>query len=186
MANKKREVQFKLNDDDYKAFGHYRILYTDQGRKMVNRQKLTMVIIGVGVALLFTIFKVDRSFQLLMYALSALCAVGGFFFAESMVLRQQDRVIEDSQGDIERVRAENNRIFFGDEEFVTYTGEDEQHFKYSDIKLIDLTEAAIYVWMSDTMIMPVPLHAFKSMEDMKALYKWIKERTEAEGENVAE
>lgn len=181
MANKKkREVQFVLNDDDYKAFGHYRILYTEQGRKLVNRQKLTLAIIGIGVAVLFTVFHVDRSFTILMYILSAVCVIGGYFFAETMVLRQQDKAIEMGQGDIERIRPENNRIVFDDEGFSTYTGDDEQHFRYEDVKLADLTEAAIYVWMSDTMIMPIPLHAFRNMPEMKEFYKWLKSHMDGE------
>lgn len=176
MANKKkREVQFVLNDDDYKAFGRYRILYTEQGRKLVNRQRLTLVLIGVGVAILFSLFDVDKNFKMIMYICSAICAVGGFFFAEGMVLRQQDRVIEDAKGDVERVRPDHNRIVFEEDGFSTYTENDEQHFKYSDIKLADLTEAAIYVWMSDTMIMPIPLHAFRNMPEMKEFYKWLRE-----------
>ena len=75
---------------------------------------------------------------------------------------------------------------FGDDDFTTYGNGDEQTFKYSDIKLIDLTEEAIYVWMSDTMIMPVPLHAFRSMENMKELYKWLKEKIEEQGGTVRE
>ena len=64
---------------------------------------------------------------------------------------------------------------------MTITGSDVQKFKYSDIKLIDLTEEAIYVWMSDTMIMPVPLHAFRGMPEMKETYKWIKEKIKEQG-----
>jgi len=37
----------------------------------------------------------------------------------------------------------------------------------SDVKLIDLTDDAIYVWMSDQMIMPVPIHAFRNESEME-------------------
>lgn len=183
MANKKkREVQFILTDDDYKAFGHYRILYTPQGRKMVNRQKMTFVIIGVGVAVLISMFELQQGFRTLMYVLSALCVIVGLVFGESLVLRQQDNAIEMSKGDIERIHPENNRIVFDDNGFSTYSGADEQHFSYSDIKLADFTEAAIYVWMSDEMIMPIPLHAFRNMPEMREMYKWIKSHMDGEGE----
>ena len=33
----KREVKFTLNDNDYKSFCKYRIMYTEQGHKMVRR-----------------------------------------------------------------------------------------------------------------------------------------------------
>jgi hypothetical protein len=52
---------------------------------------------------------------------------------------------------------------------------------------IDLTEEAIFVWMSDTMIMPLPLHAFRGMEEMKELCKWLREKVdEQNGEGKAE
>ena len=93
-ANKnKREVKFTLNDEDYRAFGRYRILYTDQGRKMVARQRATYLITAVMIAALFTLFKVDHSFTMLMYVIAGAMAVVGIFFAESFVLKQQDRAI---------------------------------------------------------------------------------------------
>lgn len=186
-SNKKnREVQFTLNDDDYKAFGRYRIMYTDQGHKLVRRQKLTFVLIGIGVALLFTVFHVDKNFTMLMYAASAVCAIGGLVFGESMVLRQQDRVIDNAKGDIERVHPVENRIRFGEDGFDTYAGDDEQHFKYSDIKLVDFTEAGLYVWLSDTMIMPIPLHSFRNMSEMKDFNKWLGQRIEESKGTAAE
>lgn len=179
MANKgnKREVKFELLDEDYKAFGRYRILYTDQGHKMVRRQKITYIGSGVAIALLFTLFKVDHSFTILAYVVAAAMVVVGLLFAEAIVLRQQDKVIESSSASAERVHAGENVIRFDDDSFTTYGSGDEQTFSYSDIKLIDLTEEGIYVWMSDTMIMPVPLHAFRGMEDMKELYKWLRDKT---------
>ena len=39
-GKKSREIQFTLNDDDFKMFGHYRILYTDQGHKLVRRHSI--------------------------------------------------------------------------------------------------------------------------------------------------
>ena len=181
-ANKKaREVKFVITNEDYRAFGRYRIMYTDQGRKMVRRMKLTYVASGIIVALLFTIFHVDPNFTKLMYVVSAAMVVAGIFFGEKMVLSQQDKAIEKDKNSAERVYAAENTISFGEDSFTTSGGGDEQHFTYKDIKQIDLTEEAIYVWMSDTMIMPVPLHAFKNMEEMKDLYKWLKVKVEENG-----
>lgn len=177
----KREVQFTLNDEDYRAFGRYRIMYTEQGHKMVTRQRLTYLITAVMIAVLFTVFKVDHNFTILMYIASAALAIVGIFFAETLVLRQQDRAIQADAGNAERVHAGENKIKFNDDSFTTFGNGDEQTFKYSDIKLIDLTEEAIYVWMSDVMIMPLPLHAFRGMEEMKELYKWLKEKTAEQG-----
>ncbi len=186
-ANKnKREVKFTLNDEDYRAFGRYRILYTDQGRKMVARQRATYLITAVMIAALFTLFKVDHSFTMLMYVIAGAMAVVGIFFAESFVLKQQDRAIQNDAGSAERVHAGENTIRFNDDSFTTYGNGDEQNFRYSDIKLIDLTEEAIYVWMSDVMIMPVPLHAFRGMDEMKELYKWIKEKIAEHGGTAEE
>ena len=50
-----------------------------------------------------------------------------------------------------------------------------------EIKLIDLTEEAIYVWMSDTMIMPIPKHAFRDMDEMKEVYRFIKSKIQEQG-----
>ena len=172
----KREVTFELLDEDYKAFGRYRILYTDQGHRLVRRQRITYVFSGVMIALLFTIFKVDHSFTILAYVVAAALVVVGLVFAEAMVLRQQDKVIENSAATADRVHAGENKIRFDEDSFTTYGGGDEQTFPYSDIKLIDLTEEGIYVWMSDTMIMPIPLHAFRGMEEMKELYKWVRDK----------
>ena len=181
MANKKREVQFKLTNEDYKAFGRYRIMYTDQGHKLVRRHRLTYLITAVMLAVLFTVFHVDQKFTILMYVLAGVLAVVGIFFSEKLVLRQQDKAIEASENSAERVHAAENRIIFDDDKFTTHAGEDVQEFAYKDIKLVDLTEEAIYVWMSDTMIMPLPLHAFRGMPEMKEMYKWIREKIKEQG-----
>jgi uncharacterized membrane protein YobD (UPF0266 family) len=178
MANKANKgakvLEFKLTDDDYKDFGRYRILYTDGGRKMIRRTRLTYIIMGVGIAALFTVFHVDPKFTKLMYAISALMVLYAVFFAERNVLKQQERAIDASKNDLDRVHPTNNVIRFYEDTFTTASGENESTFNYTDIKLVDLTETAIYVWMSDQMIMTIPLHAFRDMDDMKELYKWIK------------
>ncbi|MBR0399312.1 MAG: hypothetical protein IJH95_00640 [Mogibacterium sp.] len=187
MASKNyRELHFQLNDEDYKAFGRYRILYTKNGRGMVRRTMLTYVIIGVGVAVLFSLFPVDEKFRYLMYAASAICILYGLLFAESNLLKQQDRAIENSKNDIERVHPATNVINFGAETFTTSAGEDSAEFRYDEIKTLDLAETAIYVWMSDTMIMTIPLHAFRNMDEMKDLYKWLKSKKEGSGRQQAE
>lgn len=173
---KKREVQFALNDDDLKAFGHYRIMYTDQGHSLVRRQRLTYLLSGICLAALVTVFHLDKAFSIFMYIVSAVLIVAGIFFAEKLVIRQQDKAIDSTQSDVERVHPAQNRILFEEDKFTTSTGDDVQTFGYNEIKLVDLTEAAIYVWMSDTMIMPVPLHAFSGMAEMKELCKWLREK----------
>jgi hypothetical protein len=100
----------------------------------------------------------------------------GAVFAERNVLKQQERAIDASSNDLERVHPVTNTIRFDEEAFTSSSGENETSFNYSDIKLVDLTETAIYVWMSDRMIMTLPLHAFSDMDDMKDLYKWIKSK----------
>ena len=177
----KRQVRFELNDRDYEAFGRYRIMYTTQGRKMVNRQRLTYIISGVCIAVLFTVFHVDPSFTKLAYIVAAVIGIGGAAMAERLVLRQQRQVIDKSAESIDRVHPPENIVRFDEDSFETKTDEDVQTFHYSDIKLIDLTEEAIYVWMSDEMIMPIPVHAFRSMDEMKELYKWIKAKIKEQG-----
>ena len=184
MANKgARVLEFKLNDDDYKAFGRYRIQYTAGGRKMVNRMRLTYIIMGAGVAALFSVFHVDPLFTKVVYVISALMVVYGVFFAEGSVIKQQDRAIDASKNDVERVHPANNIIKFYDDSFTTSNGGDASEFSYDAIKLIDLTESAIYIWMSDQMIMTLPLHAFRDLDEMKEMYKWIKAKTENENED---
>ena len=181
-ANKNnREIRFVLKDEDYNAFGRYRIMYTAGGRKLVNRQRITYIISGAMIAILFTIFHVDPSFTKLAYAVAAVIGIGGAVFAERMVLRQQDRAIKADADSLERVHPEENFIKLGDESFETRAGSDVQTFSYGEIKLIDLTEEGIYVWMSDTMIMPIPLHAFRGMPEMKETYKWIKDKAKEQG-----
>ena len=177
MANRKqREVQFTLKDEDYKAFGRYRIMYTEQGHKMVRQQRLTYLLTAAMIAILFTVFKVDRNFTILIYAVCVVLAVIGLFFAEKLVLRQQDKAIESDSASADRVHAGENKIRFDEDTFTASGNGDEQTFAYKDIKLIDFTEAAIYVWMSDTMIMSIPDHAFRNMSEMKELNKWLKEK----------
>ena len=190
MASKKNknEIKFTLKDSDYKSFGKYRIMYTEQGHRMVRRQRLTYLIGAAMIALLFTVFKVEQSsFRYLMYVIAAALAVVGIFFAEALVLRQQDKAIDATANSAERVNAGENTVRFDDDTFTTSGNGDDQVFRYSDIKLIDLTEEAIYVWMSDTMIMPLPLHAFRGMEEMKELCKWLRAKVdEQNGEGKAE
>lgn len=183
MATKKnpREIRFVLNDDDYSAFGRYRILYTEGGRKLVNRQRLTYFISGAIIALLFTIFKVDHSFTILAYIVAAVVGIGGPLISERMLLRQQDKAISASKDSLERVHPVENIITIGDDALTTDAGDDHQSFNYKDIKLVDLTEDAIYVWMSDTMIMPIPLHAFNGMPEMKEAYKLIRAKIKEAG-----
>ena len=116
-----------------------------------------------------------------IYVIAAAMALVGIFFAESMVLRQQDKVIASTANSAERVHAANNIIRFDEEGFTTYAAGDEQRFSYKDVKLVDMTDQAIYTWLSDTMIMPIPLHAFKNMSEMKEFNKWFKERVEQGG-----
>ncbi len=177
----KHEIRFELNDEDYAAFGRYRILYTKGGRSIVWRQRITYLISGVMIALLFTIFHVGRSFTILAYAVAAGLGIGGFLFAQRIVLRQQDRAIKAEQDSVDRVHPVENIVTFNEDSFETKAGDDVQVFAYKDIKLLDLAETAIYVWMSDTMIMPLPLHAFNEMDDMKETYKWMKQKVKEQG-----
>ena len=183
-SNKNRNgkvVQFMLTDDDYKAFGRYRIMYTEQGHKMVRRQRLTFILAGIGISVLFTVFHVDKSFTYLMYVLSAACILAGLLFGEKMVLKQQEQVIEKSRNDIERIHPKMNKVIFGEESFLTVTEGEEHEYLYKDIMLFDFTEEGFYVWMSDTAIMPIPAHAFRSMDEMKEFNKWLKDRIAAAG-----
>ena len=182
----KKEIRFVLNDDDYSSFGRYRILYTAGGRKLVNRQRLTYLISGICIAALFTVFHVARSFTLFAYAVAAVIGIGGVIFAEKLVLKQQADAIKRSQDSLERVHPDENVITLGDDLLVTDAGSDHQEFDYKDIKLVDITEEAIYVWMSDTMIMPIPRHAFRSMDDMKDAYTYIREKVKEKGGNLGD
>lgn len=188
MATKKnpRVIKFVLTDDDYLAFGRYRILYTDGGRKLVNRQRLTYLISGLCIAALFTLFHADHQFTMIAYAVAAVIGIGGPIMSERILLRQQEKAIKNSTDTIERVHAEENVITIGDDALVTQTGEDHQEFSYKDIKAVDLTEEAVYVWMSDTMIMPVPLHAFAGMDEMKEAYKLIRQKIKEAGGSLAD
>ena len=183
MATKKNPnvIKFVLTDDDYSAFGRYRILYTAGGRKLVNRQRLTYFISGVAIAALFTIFHADHSFTMMAYAVAAAIGIGGPLLSEKILLRQQDKAIKNSSDTLDRVHAVENVVTIGDDVLSTDAGDDHQSFDYKDIKLVDLTEEAIYVWMSDTMIMPVPLHAFSGMDEMKEAYKLIRKKIKEAG-----
>ena len=186
MASKKSKnvIKFTLTDDDYVAFGRYRILYTSGGRKLVNRQRLTYFLCGVMMAALFTVFHVDRSFTIFAYIVAAVLGVGGPIIAERMVLRQQSEAIKKGQNSADSIHPEENTVIIGDDFLITDTGSDHQEFDYKDIKLVDLTEEAIYVWMSDTMIMPIPLRAFKDMDEMKATYRKIREKIKEKGGEI--
>ena len=177
----KREVRFTLKDEDYSAFGRYRILYTAQGRKMVNRQRLTYIISAVLIVILFSVFPLDKNFVRLAYVVAAVIGIGGTIFAERILLRQQGNAINLDGASPERVHPTENIVRFNEDGFETAAGEAHESFKYSDIKLIDLTEEAIYVWISDEQIMPVPLHAFRNMDEMKDYYKWIRAKIKEQG-----
>ena len=98
MATKKnpRVIKFVLTDDDYLAFGRYRILYTDGGRKLVNRQRLTYFISGLCIAALFTLFHADHQFTMIAYAVAAVIGIGGPIMSERILLRQQEKAIKNS------------------------------------------------------------------------------------------
>ena len=183
MASKKnkREIRFALSDEDYGAFGRYRIMYTAGGRKLVNRQRLTYLISGICIAALFTLFHADHQFTMIAYAVAAVIGIGGPIFSERILLRQQDKAIRNSTDTIERVHSVENIVTIGDDALTTDAGEDHQSFDYKDIQLVDLTEEAIYVWMSETMIMPIPLHAFAGMPEMKEAYKLIRQKIKEAG-----
>ena len=130
MATKKnpRVIKFVLTDDDYLAFGRYRILYTEGGRKLVNRQRLTYFISGLCIAALFTLFHADHQFTMIAYAVAAVIGIGGPIASERLLLRQQEKAIKNSTDSIERVRAAENVITIGDDALVTEAGEDHQEF----------------------------------------------------------
>lgn len=180
----KREVRFTLTDEDFNAFGRYRILYTEQGRKMVMRQRITYLISGAMIAVLFTVFHLDPTFTKLAYIVAAVIGIGGTIFAERIVLKQQTNAINNASGDIERVHPHENIVKFNEDGFETRAGDAAAEFKYSDIKLIDLTEEAIYVWISDEQIMPIPLHAYRGMDEMKDSYKWIRKKIKESGGKI--
>ena len=188
MATKKnpREIKFVLTDDDYLAFGRYRILYTKGGRKLVNHQRLTYFISGVCIAVLFAVFPVDHNFKMVAFIASAIVGIGGVIFGEKMLLRQQEKAIKNEMNSIERVHPVENVITIGDEVLITDAGDDHQEFDYKSIQQVDLTEEAIYVWMSDTMIMPIPLHAFDGMDEMKAAYQLIRQKIKEAGGTAAD
>ena len=188
MATKKnpRVIKFVLTDDDYSAFGRYRILYTEGGRKLVNRQRLTYFISGLCIAALFTLFHADHQFTMIAYAVAAVIGIGGPIMSERILLRQQDKAIKNSTDTVERVHAVENVITIGDDVLITEAGDDHQEFDYKDIKLVDLTEEAIYVWMSDTMIMSIPLHAFAGMDEMKEAYRLIRQKIKEAGGSLAD
>ena len=188
MATKKnpRVIKFVLTDDDYSAFGRYRILYTEGGRKLVNRQRLTYFISGLCIAALFTLFHADHQFTMIAYAVAAVIGIGGPIMSERILLRQQDKAIKNSTDTIERVHAVENVITIGDDVLITEAGDDHQEFDYKDIKLVDLTEEAIYVWMSDTMIMSIPLHAFAGMDEMKEAYRLIRQKIKEAGGSLSD
>ena len=188
MATKKnpRVIKFVLTDEDYSAFGRYRILYTAGGRKLVNRQRLTYLISGVCIAALFTLFHVDHTFTMVAYAVAAVIGIGGPIMSERMLLRQQEKAIKNEADTLERVHADENVVTIGDDALTTDAGDDHQSFNYKDIQQVDLTEEAIYVWMSDTMIMPIPLHAFTGMDEMKEAYKLIRQKIKEAGGTLAD
>ena len=187
MANKNnREIRFVLTDEDYSAFGRYRIMYTKGGRALVRRQRITYIFSGIMIAVLFTVFHVDPAFQKLAYAAAALIGAGGAVFAERIVLKQQDKAIKADQNNADRIHPDENIVRLGDEELETRAGNDSQSFRYKDIKLIDLTEESIYVWMSDTMIMPIPAHAFRNMDEMKEAYGFINKKIKEQGGDAAD
>lgn len=177
----KRVIRFTLTDDDYRAFGRYRIMYTEGGRKLVNRQRITYFVSGLAIAVLFTVFHVDHNFTILAYIIAAVIGIGGPLVSERILLRQQDRTIQSEGEKLERVHPDENVVTLADDELITEAGGDRQTFDYKDIKLVDLTNDAIYIWMSDTMIMPFPMHAFRNMEEMKAAYEWIQAKIKEKG-----
>ena len=178
MANKNdKELRFQLSNDDYKAFGRYRILFTKGGKKLINRQRLTYLLSGVMIALLFTVFKVDPTFTKLAYVAAAVIGIGGAIVAPKLVLKQQAAAIDATADDPERVHPVENIVRFEDDSMKTEAEDDKQSFLYSDIQQVDMTEDAIYVWMSDTMIMPLPLHAFKNQKAMEDMYDFLQEKT---------
>ena len=181
----KRVIRFTLNDEDYRAFGRYRIMYTEGGRKLVNRQRITYFISGLAIAALFTVFHVEHNFTILAYIVAAVVGIGGPLMAERILLRQQDNTIQASKDSIEWILPDETIVTLSDDELITEAGEDRQVFDYKDIKLVDLTDDAIYVWMSDTMIMPFPKHAFKGMPEMKAAYDWLQAKIKAKGGDAA-
>lgn len=183
MATKKnpRVIKFVLTDEDYQAFGRYRILYTAGGRKLVNRQRLTYFISGLCIAALFTVFHVDHNFTMVAYIAAAVIGIGGPVMSQRILLRQQEKEIKKEMDTLERVHAVENIVTIGDDVLTTDAGDDHQEFDYKSIQQVDLTDEAIYVWMDETMIMPVPLHAFAGMDEMKTAYKLIRQKIKEAG-----
>ncbi|NLY87533.1 MAG: YcxB family protein [Clostridiales bacterium] len=171
-----RELKFTLNDDDYKAFGRYRILYTRDGQRIVNKQRWTFIIVAIGVIIIFALFPVGAKVFKMTVAIMTVAGLCGVAMSKNMVLKQQARAIDASSMDIERVRPAENKITFYDEFLSTIAGADESTFTYTDIKLVDLTEEGIYVWMSDKIIMPLPAHAFRTVREMEDTYMWLIEK----------
>ena len=145
-GKKSREIQFTLNDEDFQMFGRYRIMYTEQGHKMVRRQRLTYLISAAAIAGLFTLFHVDHSFTILMYVIAAAIAVTGLFFSETLVLKQQDRAIASTANSAERVHAAQNKIRFEEEGFDTYAAGDEQDLTHTQREMSSTSCTKMSSW----------------------------------------
>lgn len=175
MAQKKnlREISYILNDDDLIAFNQFYILNSKFGKKMIWRQRLifpVFLLMFLGITYGFKSEpRIIKGGAILLGALS----VFFFFYAKRLVLNQQVKAVRNSANDLSRIHANETIIKFGDEEFEAMNVDGDHTFNYSEVKKISFTENGIYVWMSDTMAIPISKTAFNRPGDMEELFDFL-------------
>ncbi|MBQ0018238.1 MAG: YcxB family protein [Clostridiales bacterium] len=171
-----KQLQYTLNDSDYVAFNRYHLMNSKDGKRIILRQKMIMLIAAAGIFALFCVFKVSPKIRLLVGIVCALFALYAVIFGKKMVLKASERAAMADAEDLGRVHPELNTVTFKGKSFSVETESMSQEYNYSDIYAIDMNEDGIYIWINSSVAMSVPTHAFRKRPEIKETYEWLKEK----------
>ncbi len=171
-----KTLEYTLRDSDYVAFNRYHLTNSKDGKKVILRQQLVMIIAAAGIFALFCVFKTSPKIRNLVGIICALFALYAIFFGKKMVLKASERAAMEGSGDLGRLHPELNTVTFKGKSFSVETESSSNEFYYSDVYAIDMNEDGIYIWISASVAMSIPTHAFRTRAEIQETYDWLREK----------
>lgn len=180
MANRRNftNLKYVLTDEDTIAFNKHYILHSKQGKKMITEQRVIFPILTLVVYAMMTFFKFTNTLTLVVTGLLAAASVYVGINAKNMLLKQQEKLVKKGAYNLESVhRSEAVLDFKDDVIYSSYEGS-EKDIDYGEIWKVTMSDRGLYLWLSETVAMPIPISAFPREEGMGKLFELLKEKCE--------
>ena len=174
--NNFKDLKYVLTDEDTIAFNKHYLLHSKAGKKMIMEQRIIFPVLTVVVFAMMRFFKFGNTLTLVVVGLLAAASVYVLFNAEKMLIKQQEKAVRKAAFNLESINKEESILKFRDENiYSSYEGA-ESEIEYDKIFKVSMSETGIYLWISETSAMPIPVSAFPREEGMPKLFDYLKEK----------